>query len=382
MQKVRFWEAVATLVGTIVGAGILGLPYAVSRVGGVIGLVILIGLGLASLLLNLMFAEVILRTHYRHQLAGYVRKYLGNAAFWIKGLSMLVGGYGALLVYFVGEGEALSAVFGGDKIGHGLLFFALAVILLAAGLKVIKIFELWMVSAFVFVIAVILGMSSPDIIFENFKNVEWGNLFTPYGTALFAFSGAMAVVPLREILRGNEKFVKRAVIVASVIPIIMYVIFVFVVLGVTGALTTEVATIGLGKAIGSHMVVFGNLFAIFAMGTSFLTVGLILQEYFQYDLRWSKLSAWLATITPPLIIFWLGARSFVETMAVAGSITVGLTGISIVSMFWRAKKEGDRKPEFSLPRFKIISVVLIAIFSLGLIYAGLEILEKISFVNF
>ena len=55
-------------------------------------------------------------------------------------------------------------------------------------------------------------------------------------------------------------------------------------------------------------------------------------------------------------------------MGVAGSLTFGLSGIILVIMYWKAKKSGDRKPEFHLPKFKLIGWLLILMFALGIVY--------------
>jgi len=141
-----------------------------------------------------------------------------------------------------------------------------------------------------------------------------------------------------------------------------------IVIGITGAGTTPVATIGLGEKLGPAMLIFGNLFAFFAMGTSFLTVGIGLRQTFQFDLKCSRFVSWLAVIAVPLAIFLFGLRDFILAMEIAGGIAVGLTGLVIVASFAKAKKLGDREPEFQLPRFKIISWLLAAMFVAGICY--------------
>ncbi|MEK7512383.1 MAG: aromatic amino acid transport family protein, partial [Patescibacteria group bacterium] len=225
IKAVNFWEAVAVLTGTIIGAGVLGLPFVIAKLGALPGLAMLLVLGLASLILNLMFAEVILRTRYRHQLAGYARKYLGKFAFTLETVSFLVGGFGALTAYLIGEGKVLTALFGGSEMTNALIFFVVTAIILFAGLKILKVFELWMVLALLAVVfsIFIFGFSSVDL--SNYKNIQMNGWLVAYGVILFAYGGAASIVPLREILRGHEQQVKRAVIVATVIPIVVYILF-------------------------------------------------------------------------------------------------------------------------------------------------------------
>ena len=116
MKQKLFWEAIATMVGTIIGAGVLGLPYVVSQAGFLTGMITILGVGLVVLLLYLYLGETVLRTKGFHQLTGYAEKYLGK---WGKGLmtfAMVFGTYGALIAYLIGEGEALAAIFGGEPL--------------------------------------------------------------------------------------------------------------------------------------------------------------------------------------------------------------------------------------------------------------------------
>ncbi|OGF36345.1 hypothetical protein A2482_05130 [Candidatus Falkowbacteria bacterium RIFOXYC2_FULL_48_21] len=363
-----FWEATATLIGTIVGAGILGLPYAVAQVGAIPGLLMLLLIGVASLIINLMFAEVVLRTRERHQVAGCARKYLGNIAFWLANAAAIIGSYGALTVYLIGEGEALSALFGTNKTISSLVFFAIGAFILLVGLRLVKVFELWMVAAFVVIILAIVGVGVADLNLINFAHIDLSRIIIPYGVILFAYSGASSVVSLREILRKDEKKVRRAVLIGSLVPLVIYVVFTMVVVGITGSATTPVATIGLGEKLGPAMLIFGNLFAFFAMGTSFLTVGMGLRQTFQFDLKCSKFVSWLAVIAVPLTVFLFGLRDFILAMEIAGGIAVGLTGLIIIAGFAKAKKRGDRLPEFHLPRLRVVSWLLAAMFAAGICY--------------
>ena len=374
-KKFTFFEAVATLVGTIIGAGILGVPFVIAQVGLWPGFIMLLVLGAAALIVNLMFAEVVLRTRFRHQVPGYAKKYLGKFAYYVAIISAMIGGYGALIAYLIGEGEVISALFGGEKFIYSIVFFALAALILLVGLNWVKVFELWMVGFFILIILIIFGVSLPKVSFPNLVYSDLSKLLIPYGVILFAYGGAASVVPVREILRKKEKKVKWAVGVGSVVPMIIYTLFAVIVVGVTGKLTTAVATVGLGENVGQSMIIFGNLFAFFAMGTSFLSIGITLKELFQYDLKLHKVWAWLAVVVPPLAIFLLGARNFIQVMGIAGSLTFGLTGIILIMTYWKAKKVGDKKPVFNLPKFRLLGGLLIGMFVLGIVYTVYEIIR-------
>jgi amino acid permease len=123
--------------------------------------------------------------------------------------------------------------------------------------------------------------------------------------------------------------------------------------------------VGLGKIMGEKMIIIGNLFAIFAMATSFLTLGLALKQMYNYDYRLNKNLSWALTCFVPLAIALSGITSFIKVIGFAGVISGGLEGVLIVLMAMKAKKLGNRKPEFSIPINKIIAGIIIAVFVLG-----------------
>lgn len=369
-----FWEATATLVGTIIGAGILGVPYVIAQVGVFWGVIMIVILGIATILLNLMFAEVVLRTKSLHQIAGYAKKYLGMIPYRVEIAALLVGSYGAMVAYLIGEGEVLSAVFGGDKLIYSLGFLVLGSLILWFGLKLVKVFELWLVFAFIFIVFIIIAFSSSSLTFENLQYSNLKNVFTPYGVILFAYGGAASIVAMRQILKRKESQLRTAVVLGTVIPMVIYIAFSVIVVGVTGIGTTEVATVGLGQALGPAMILFCNLFAFFAMGTSFLTIGIVMIQFFKFDMKLSKFWSWFLVVVVPLLLFLLVTKDFIRTMGVAGSLSFGLTGIIIVSCFWKVKKMGNRKPEFSLPKMKIFGGLLIVMFLLGIVYTIVDLL--------
>ena len=96
-----FIKSTAILIGTTIGAGIFGVPYAIAQIGFIPGLVYLLVIGGLMILLNLMYGEIVLRTLGDHQLTCYSQIYFGKKGKTIAALVMLVGLYGALLAYLI-----------------------------------------------------------------------------------------------------------------------------------------------------------------------------------------------------------------------------------------------------------------------------------------
>ena len=60
--------------------------------------------------------------------------------------------------------------------------------------------------------------------------------------------------------------------------------------------------------------------------------------------------------------------SFIQALAITGGVAGGIEGILIILMFWKAKKLGDRKPEYSINISKVLGIALMVMFVLGILY--------------
>lgn len=197
--------AIATLVGSIIGAGILGIPYAVSQTGFGIGIILLISLTTATTILSLMLAELTLRTTKDHQMPGYSSLYLGprfgSMTFFID----IISGYIVQLAYLVGLGEVLAALLSGTPVFWSITVFCVVAIFVYKGLETIKIVELIMTVG-IFIIVLILALSLyPHISLLNFDYADQTHIGLPYGVIMFALAGYLTIPAVRRLLVGNEK---------------------------------------------------------------------------------------------------------------------------------------------------------------------------------
>ena len=372
--------ATATLIGFIIGAGILGIPYVIAKSGFLTGLLDIILIGLAILFLNLYTGEIALRTKGSHQLTGYANKYYGKAGKYLMAFFMIIGLYGALVAYIIKEGQFLSAilspVIGGTPLIYSIIFFIIFSILVYIGLRAIEKSELFMGIFFVLIVLIILIFALPHINLQNLSSFEGKNLFIPYGVILFAFFGVPAIPELREELKRNEKSMKKAIIIGSTIPIILYIVFAFIVVGASSKVT-DGAILGLSEVLGHKIFLLGIIFGILTMATSFIAVALALKEVYMFDFKLKPFtSSTIACIIPLILalimIFSNIKNAFFRILDIAGSFGVSLSAILIILIYFKAKKYGDRKPEYSINN-KFVGIILIVMFILGLLYKILEL---------
>ena len=105
IKSKNFFLALSVLIGTIIGAGIFGIPYVIFKSGLIPGLFYFIILGGAVLLIHLFFGEIVLRTKEKYRLPGFALKYLGRPAEVLVTVSVVVGVIGALLAYLILAGD-------------------------------------------------------------------------------------------------------------------------------------------------------------------------------------------------------------------------------------------------------------------------------------
>lgn len=369
----RFLEAVATLTGTTIGAGVLGIPYVVAKAGLMVGLLHIIIIGAAVIAVNLLLGEVVLRTNGNHQLTGYAEKYLGSNGKRLMAFSMVAGIYGALLAYIIGIGTSLNALLPQLPQAMGsIIFFLSASAIVYIGLKAVEKSELLLSFLTITVIAAVIAaaVTSGKFSTANFTGTSLPNIFLPYGVVLFAFLGAVAVPEMREELGRDRKLLKKAIITGGLIPLAIYALFAIAVVGISGAQTGQIATVTLGRELGEIMAVFANLFAVLAMSTSFIALGLALKEMYVYDYKLDRKTSWALTCVVPMLAFLLGLKSFIAVLGIAGAIVGGIEGMLLVAMHFMAKgKRPERKPEYAIKGTRILSITLLLMFLLGIAYA-------------
>ncbi|MEX0932732.1 MAG: aromatic amino acid transport family protein [Candidatus Pacearchaeota archaeon] len=361
----RFWTTTFTLAGTTIGAGILGLPYVFSKSGFFVGAFWIILLGAMMVFVNLCLGEVSLRTKKNHQLPGYAERYLGPIGKKLVLFSVMFGIYAALLAYLIGEGQSLSTLIFGDlsySVHFGITFWLFMTILLREGLRNLKRVELYGVVIIISVILLIFFLLFQDIRYSNLTTFDATNFFLPFGVVLFSMLGFTSIPELRLEIKGHERKLKKAIILGTIIPIILYLIFTFVFVGVLGNTIEQISTL----SFGSFVIILG----IFTMLTSYFVLSFSLRDIFVYDLKNEKLIFFFVSLLPLLIylfVIFFDFVSFIWILGIGGAVSGSFTGILILLMNLNSKKKGSRKPEYSLEMNWITISIISSIFIAGLL---------------
>jgi len=334
--------AIATLSGTIIGVGLFALPYITLKVGFWVMLCYFLVLGALVILIHSFFGELALKTPDYKRLPGFAKIYLGSWGEKIAFISTILGVFGAILAYLIVGGEflenLLSPIFGGNNLFYTLLYFSLGAVLIFFGIRAISKIEFWGLILFFLILIAIFFHGFPHLKMVNlFPSPDFSQLFLPYGAILFSLWGAALIPEAEEMLGQKKNLLLKIIPIAILIPIFVYLFFIYLILGITGPQTTESALNGLRNFLGDGIVSLALFFGVLTTFTSFIALGLTLRKVFWYDLKIEKNIAFAITCFIPLALFLTGIKQFIPIISFVGATMLGIDGILILLMYRKIK---------------------------------------------
>jgi amino acid permease len=357
--------SLATLCNTTIGIGIFALPYIASRVGIWVMAAYFAVLGIVAVIIHLMFAEVALATPDYKRFPGFAQIHLGVWAHRIALFCTVVGFLASMIAFMVIGGQFLqnflSPWINAPESAFSIAYFLAGSLLIYFGINLVSKIELWGLVVFFTIMGAISIIGFPSFQFSNLL-VNSGSpkdLFLPYGAVLFALWASSSIPEVEEMLgRANrKKFLKPVVVWASALSLFAYLVFIALIIGLTGQNTTESALMGLKPLFGGGILSLCFLFGFVTSFTSFIIIGLTLKKILAYDLRLDKLTAWSVTVIAPLALYLAGIKDFIAIFSFVGGILLSIDGIIIVMMYQKVR-----------PERKFIAYPLILFFIGGIVY--------------
>lgn len=325
-------EGLAILVGTLVGAGVLGLPYAASNVGLLPALGILLGV----MLLMLCTAFIVLKLSAEMggaQMSTIAHNTLGKAGGWIMYISIMIMGFGAILAYISGMGSVFTHLFGVSETAGALFFWILASSVIYLGLETSGKTELAISLVLLAIFIGLTGMLLPHARLEKALYADVGGAFSMVGIVIFAY-GFHTVIP--DVYRGIGSYekTKKVVVLAFLIPTVVYAVFMAIFLLTFGKNTPQVATQGLKAIYGQMGTIVGNAIPLFAITSSYIGIGLAQQSNSKEFLKLSKPAAWALVVVPPVAVYLAGVKNFADVLAFAGNTGDLMAFIVLPILIW------------------------------------------------
>jgi tyrosine-specific transport protein len=374
MQNKNFFSALAILIGVIIGAGIFGIPYVISKSGILPGIFYFLFLGFVVTLLHLCFGEIVLSTKEKHRLVGFAKKYLGRPGKTLILFSTFFGTTGVLLAYLILGGNFLKIVispfFETSAFKLSIIFWLVLIYFIFKGIKFIGPAEIFTNSFFLVILLFTFCFLIPKINLENFTLIEPREIILPYGVILFSLMGFVAIPEMADVLKDpkeRQKF-KKIILAASGLVILIYLLFSLAVVGVSGKNTSQDALSGLVPFLGQRIVFLGALFGLITIADSFLVICLYFKNVLIYDLKLPEFLSFSVASGLPMILFLAGLRNFIGVIGIVGTILGAIEGVIIFLIYTKIKKLKEKEPEYALKIPSFFLYFLMVIFVLGAIF--------------
>ena len=369
-ERKRIIKASFTLFGTIVGAGIFGLPYVVQKAGYLPGLFWMVVLAGAVMLTHLLYGEIVMATPGEHRLVGYVKMYLGPWAHRVETLTSVIGLFGSNLAYLILGGLFISSIFQAlgmplaDAHGSAILFvFGLAAAWF--GTKFLSGVNFWLTLVEFGSFALLTAIAFTGLRLEHLSTAHLAEAFLPYGIVLYAYGGLTAISEVKAIAGGNPRAVRLSIVIGTLLAAGLTTLFVTSVVGALGSGTTPEAVGGLNIRFGGSLPLIGAIAGFFSILTSYVVFSEYLKSQFQKDFRWPKMVAVLTATVVPLTLYLLGVRSFGAVVELIGALLIGLEGIFIAWMYLRVRVKYPEKA-MAVPHWLVH--VLMGVYAAGMAY--------------
>ena len=313
-HKLSFTEALLLLIGTQIGAGILGLPY-IMKDSGLMGIAIVVAMGIITMI-TALFILACIKEDEDTTLTDLASSRLGKWAGILTFLSIVLYGYGALIAYIAGSGDILSTALRINPTIGALLFWVIMSGIVFMGLRASGKAEVLIGISLLVALGISIALVLPSVKAENLMTWDMRNLLPLIGVSMFAYASHL-IVP--EIKTGTDKeMAKKVIIWGFFIPMVFYALFVLAFVGAFGKDVPQMAMMAISGKFGMLGTLLGILVPLTAISTSFIGIAYAQMNNIK-QLIGNKLLAWLLVVVPPIFIYLMGLRSFTGALSVAGS---------------------------------------------------------------
>lgn len=386
IRKGNLLGGVLLIAGCCIGAGMLGLPVLSAKAGFIPSAFVfflcwlfMVCTGLLLLEVNLWFGSEISIITMAGRTLGHSGKVLSWSVFLFLFYSLMVAyvaASGSLITDFLGQ---TTGIYWHPSVG-GFLFCLLFGAILYLGTGAVDWFNRILMLGLIvsYFILIFVGRSYVD---QNLlAHHDWSAATMVIPAVIVSFGYHNLIPSLTNYFHGDLKLLKWSILLGSSIPLIIYLIWEWMILGIVPlqdfavALDQgEIATEALKNAVGASWIVdIAQAFAFFAIVTSFLSVALSFVDFLSDGLNIKKtprgkIILILLVLAPPFICALLYPTIFLVALNTAGGFgAVILFGILPALMVWKGRYSQKLGKMELVPGGKPLLVLVIA-FSLWII---------------
>ncbi len=392
MQTNRFLGSILLIAGTSIGAGMLALPVSTAAYGFVPSVLLFVVCWLCMLMVGLLILEINLWFKPGANIVSMATQTLGVGGKVTAWITYLLLFYSLMAAYVSGMGNLVNTTVNSYfhlniSIGTGSLLLILLVgTAVYIGMRSVDYLNRFFLSGKFITYVLVVVMVVPFINIDQLTQMSFAHAWLALPVVITSFGFQNTLPGLRVYLQDDVKKLRQAIFIGSTIPLVIYIIWEFAIVGVVPVqgeegllqvLASGQPATGLAASL-SHIVQNGwisNSFKIFtlcAIVTSFIGVSFSLFDFLIDSFAIKKdhkgrIFGLLLTFIPPLIFAFAYPDGFIVALGYAGIFVAILLGILPVLMVWRGryyqKMTGYRA---GVNRFML---VLIALFSCLIIYS-------------
>lgn len=365
------------VAGTCVGGGMLALPVLTSMGGFIPSMALYLVCWAFMACTGLLYLEACHWMEGETNIISLSEKTLGpvgKAAAWVIYLFLF---YCLTVAYVVGCGNLMTQIFPIPDWAGSLLFVALFSPFIFAGAKVVGRVN--------YILMAGLGISYMGFVFLGYKFVnselllqkDWSLSILALPVAFTSF-GYQGIIPtLCNYMHRDIIKTRIAIIAGSFIPLITYIIWQWLILGIVPAYGEGGLVEALHKGENAvqplknfinnpNVFIIGQFFAFFALVTSFFGVTLGLLDFLADGLKVKKTNSgkfWLSFLVfvPPLVIALINPNVFLTALDFAGGFGASLLlGALPILMVWSGRYRLNLPSQISLPGGRILLAILLS----------------------
>lgn len=388
---------VLLIAGSCIGAGMLALPV-ITGIGGFVPSVLMFVFAwLFMTTTALLLLEANLTLGYQLSLVSIAEKTLGKPGKILCWILFLFLFYSLSIAYISASGSILQTIIfdlGGPSLptwAGSLLFTVVFGIVIYIGTKPVDYLNrLLMVGLIVSYLALVF-LGSFYVKPELLALRQWKYSFAAIPVLIISFGFHNMIPSLAQYFKGDIRRLKMTVVIGSLIPLVIYLVWEAVMLGIIplegpeGLISAlekgQEATYALRAVAGKSWVgTLGQAFALFAIITSFLAQSLSLVDFLADGLkvpkvRLGRVFLLLLTLVPPFAFAIVYPGLFIKALNLAGGFSaVILFGIFPALMIWILRFRRKETLKKVVPAGRVLlTVVLICATAIFLLEAMQEL---------
>lgn len=388
--------------GTTIGAGMLALPVSTGLAGFLPSVFLLCLFWLYMTYTAFLMLEVNLWMGPHTNLISMAKNTLGTIGEAVSWLTYLFLLYSLTTAYVAGSGPIVTDIVA-SLTGYTLPVWAGSIPLLLIfgffvykGTRSVDYVNRLLMFGLVVAYIILAAFLTPHVKSEYLIRSDPKYLLLAVSIVATSFGFHIIIPSLTTYFERNIPLIRKAIFIGSAIPLVVYVLWELLTLGIVPAEGKFGLAEGYVKgANGAHLLSellgatfiskVAKMFAFFAIVTSFLGVSLSLTDFLADGLkikrtRSGRILLYIMVFLPPLVFTLTDPRAFLSALEYAGAYgVVVLLGLLPALMVWAGRYHRHLPASYTTPGGK---PALIAVIMISLFVIAVEIANKAGLITY